>query len=919
MGRKLNHPTPTVINTELVPLDESFYIEASGELEQWYYDNSKQFAPNRVITPLTLTPMLSVFDKDTSTSYTPSFYTTRWFVNEYNAAQGEYVEREIVNPVDGSSPEYIISGNNLLVKKNVSYTRSVTIRCEATYIDPRDSGVTYTTRDSVILTCNHDATVVFPDVAITSPKARSFNPLTDYKTVEGVEVQDSQFDFDATITNNPEVEEQANDYLAKYEVDGGGTEELVAQDDSITSAPTMHIRYPDDSVEQAATFVKRATAGGTKPTLSGEAFMESMKGNTVKWNQLSKFYNEVKNASGYITNLIFGITIPQGNRVYIAASVKVSSDFSSTRFTASLSDGADTYGNELSINVPADELYHRKSGIITSQNSLNRNIYIFCNSRTGNFWLKDIVVIDLTRIFGSGNEPTAESFESWLDANVGTYDYYPYTKESLVPVNIKSIKSESFNIWDEEWEVGGLRQDMPNDRIRSKNYIKVSPNTNYYIKSSELTNIGVYDESKNLLGYGSNHQQTSPTYFKDTVFNTGDNAHYIKFNTAGDYGTTYKNDICINISDTNRNGTYKPHILDNIPFDITQIKGKLLDASGNPTGNTVAVFPDGMKKAGGVYDEIKVENGQLKAVKKINSVDMGTLNWIKISNYHGFYCPPLLYPPKQNALGVFKCNNIRYTSAAYNLLQERSLFNGNFYYNGLQVVDSYYDNYTSQEYKSAIQGMLLYYELRTPQEYILDPIENPFLYKWFGISNGQEVDATTMPWYVSGQNTSKLKVDAMFGESINVVLRAQMPDGTLSPSKAYAGVEWRIPDVDTHVLSNNGGAVRSDTTSMTFDTVINVKGDVLADARKQQHLRFNWKYRKNTNTTENDAGWGNSVTINASNLRNVKGASSTLASTLVYPYVYVLGAWQTSQGTITGYDKPTTTKDGVTYYRIIDD
>lgn len=754
MGRKLNHPTPTVINTELVPLDESFYIEASGELEQWYYDNSKQFAPNRVITPLTLTPMLSVFDKDTSTSYTPSFYTTRWFVNEYNATQGEYVESEIVNPVDGSSPEYIISGNNLLVKKNVSYTRSVTIRCEATYIDPRDSGVTYTTRDSVILTCNHDATVVFPDVAITSPKARSFNPLTDYKTVEGVEVQDSQFDFDATITNNPEVEEKANDYLAKYEVDGGGTEELVAQDDSITSAPTMQIRYPDGSIEQDATFVKRATAGGTKPTLSGEAVMDSMKGNTVKFNQL---YNDSVP------------TAEEGHKYYLKEN---NSDVYSKSISATISY---TEGSTDRMCIDLTDMFGTDAQIATALG---------------------IEESDITTDAG------VAAFDSWLDANVGTYDYYPYTEGSLISVNIKSIK------------------------------------------------------------------------------------------------TTDSND------DT----------LDEIPFDITQIKGKLLDASGNPTGNSVVVFPDGLRKAGNVYDEIKVENGQLYAVKRIYRVDFGTFKYnsnISSSIPYGYF-----YNDSAVASTSHRADII---SDAYNIKSVTFLTDKSF---GIRnngqpfVVDSDYDSATAFRETMAGKGMLY---VSTTRTYILDPIENTFLYKWFGISNGQEVDATTMPWYVSGQNTSKLKVDAMFGESINVVLRAQMPDGTLSPSKAYAGVEWRIPDIDTNVLSNNGGAVRSDTTSMTFDTVINVKGDVLADARKQQHLRFNWKYRKNTNTTENDAGWGNSVTINASNLRNVKGASSTLASTLVYPYVYVLGAWQTSQGTITGYDKPTTTKDGVTYYRIIDD
>lgn len=40
MGRKLNISQPVVINTELSALDESIEIQASGQLEQWYYDNN---------------------------------------------------------------------------------------------------------------------------------------------------------------------------------------------------------------------------------------------------------------------------------------------------------------------------------------------------------------------------------------------------------------------------------------------------------------------------------------------------------------------------------------------------------------------------------------------------------------------------------------------------------------------------------------------------------------------------------------------------------------------------------------------------------------------------------------------------------------------------------------------------------------
>ena len=61
---------------------------------------------------------------------------------------------------------------------------------------------------------------------------------------------------------------------------------------------------------------------------------------------------------------------------------------------------------------------------------------------------------------------------------------------------------------------------------------------------------------------------------------------------------------------------------------------------------------------------------------------------------------------------------------------------------------------------------------------------------------------------------------------------------------------------------------------------------------KAEHLHFNWKIRKNNTATETDMGWGQRMTMAASALRNTIGSSSSLASTLVFPYVYLLGAYE---------------------------
>ena len=150
MGRILNKPTPTIINTELRPFDESFHIETNGQTEQWFYDNTSQYAPDRAITPLILSPVLSVFDAEEQKSYSTeitdiaeeghlAFNYVSWYVLEYNATTGQYAESEVTATQNGQNVYYILQGHNLIVKKNVSYEHGVTVRCKACYIDPRDA------------------------------------------------------------------------------------------------------------------------------------------------------------------------------------------------------------------------------------------------------------------------------------------------------------------------------------------------------------------------------------------------------------------------------------------------------------------------------------------------------------------------------------------------------------------------------------------------------------------------------------------------------------------------------------------------------------------------------------------------------------------------------------------------------------
>ena len=116
-----------------------------------------------------------------------------------------------------------------------------------------------------------------------------------------------------------------------------------------------------------------------------------------------------------------------------------------------------------------------------------------------------------------------------------------------------------------------------------------------------------YDINKTFVSSDAN-------YYSNSEITTPSNAAFMRFALQSTYGSTYKHDICINLSDPAKNGTYEPYAGQVKEFDVTTLTGKL-----NGTGSSVTIFPDGMKKAGNVYDEIKIDNGVVKAVKRVGS------------------------------------------------------------------------------------------------------------------------------------------------------------------------------------------------------------------------------------------------------------------------------------------------------------
>ena len=152
------------------------------------------------------------------------------------------------------------------------------------------------------------------------------------------------------------------------------------------------------------------------------------------------------------------------------------------------------------------------------------------------------------------------------------------TPSSPIPINVVSGDNEvvvcGINFWDEQWELGTFNtttgdNNSSTTQIRSKNLINIFPSTLYYFRNPTSSNIGYwimfYDKEGNIItGYNpSTNNSKSGNCFKcDTskpTIMTPTNAKKMKFYLTVDYGATYNNDICINISNASINGNYYPY------------------------------------------------------------------------------------------------------------------------------------------------------------------------------------------------------------------------------------------------------------------------------------------------------------------------------------------------------------------------
>lgn len=214
-------------------------------------------------------------------------------------------------------------------------------------------------------------------------------------------------------------------------------------------------------------------------------------------------------------------------------------------------------------------------------------------------------IIDLTKMFGAGNEPT--TYKEYLQRKpMNIEDEFAYNEGELIDMKVDSLVSVGDNAWDEEWELG--RYDQATGKpitttasIRGKNVIKVIPNATYYcyspsypVSSGNFVYVNFYDDNDNVLPLGNAFWRI----VNNSLFEAPNNAAYMRLTLLN--VPSYNHDVVIRLSWSGyKNERYYPH----------QQDVKDLSFIGE-------AFPEGMRSAGSAFDEIRF-NKTTKVWEKI--------------------------------------------------------------------------------------------------------------------------------------------------------------------------------------------------------------------------------------------------------------------------------------------------------------
>lgn len=530
--------------------------------------------------------------------------------------------------------------------------------------------------------------------------------------------------------------------------------EIANKADADGNYPNMSVGVAEDlggsEFNQIFNTPIRVTAEG-EHIKDGTASIKCIRGNSMVWNQKVRSAIDSNGELGWWRRSSMDAIELSGNKVIIKAHAVADGDSQqitqNVNFIANhkylvvvdYAAPADTICTSLQIIQQGDRWGNTTQRITSINNPIKGHSETFHTAVADMSYLSiyfyepitfvsaeiEAKVIDLTQMFGAGSEPTTiDELYLMIPQSVDTTDY---NEGEVIHFNGGNIKSISFNQWDEEWEEGGIDintgQNYSSDtsKVRSKNFIKVLPSTEYYIRlsgASAWIAFLEYDKDYNFL------RNRGGIAKKVT---TSDDCAYIRFYISK---TSFlPNDICINLSDASKNGTYEPYV------------------------SRVQELPNiTLSSAGSAHDEIRYNKATQKweKIQRIGEVNLGDLNFSKSSaGEHRFYSLGIKDKIHKELYGL-TCTKFIYGVLDDNHHGMTSDTNGTIYFSLPSCTDP-------ESFKEYVQGVMLLYVLAEP---IVTELEDDLNLDYQVWNKGTEM-------FISDTKTSLLDVDVTYNFKAN--------------------------------------------------------------------------------------------------------------------------------------------------------
>ena len=307
--------------------------------------------------------------------------------------------------------------------------------------------------------------------------------------------------------------------------------------------PTAETRLTQTTADRVISLPKNAGEGGLKSVINGMTLTNSITNGdfsdgTSGWLSLYSS-NIVENK--ILKNTCDG-TQPQptvyrivnqfntGDKLYTRATVRVTNSECTHIYYEARNIDNSGMGSASAVLVPIIDTWYTKGLIINSTEIGNkisiRHVYSSNESANGKTMeIQNVITINLTAIFGAGNEPTV------ADMDKLTASYFEGIKSVTAP-RVKSVGKNKLSIARELWENGTIKTTTGENsnvplRLRTKRFFRIKPGTSHKLSiSAGYSGIILYeyDINKNFIGATSitNYVSGSNAAFIRMVFQKGD-------------------------------------------------------------------------------------------------------------------------------------------------------------------------------------------------------------------------------------------------------------------------------------------------------------------------------------------------------------------------------------------------------------